>query len=64
MTKPLKFPVYDPARDGDRFEWIIKQAAVLHEQQAKERMNRPRYDPLTGRPFLKPLPVPPTARDA
>ena len=53
MTKPPKFPVYDPAKDGNRFEWIIKQAAVLHEQQAKERMNRPRYDPLTGRPMQR-----------
>lgn len=50
MTKPPKFPVYDPAKDGSRFEWIIKQAAVLHEQQAKERLNRPKYDYLTGRP--------------
>lgn len=51
MKKPPKFPVYDPAKDGNRFEWIIKQAAVLHGQQAKERMNRPRYDRLTGRPL-------------
>ena len=50
MTKPPKFPVYDPAKDGNSFEWIIKQAAVLHEQQAKERLNRPKYDYLTGRP--------------
>ena len=50
MKKPSKFPVYDPAKDGNRFEWIIKQAAVLHEQQAKERLNRPKYDYLTGRP--------------
>ena len=50
--KPPKFPVYDPAKDGNRFEWIIKQAAVLHEQQAKERMNRPRFDYLTGRPVV------------
>lgn len=52
MTKPSKFPVYDPTKDGNRFEWIIKQAAVLHEQQAKERMNRPRFDYLTGRPVV------------
>jgi hypothetical protein len=57
MTKPSKFPVYDPAKDGNRFEWIIKQAAVLHEQQAKERMNRPRYDPLTGRPIPASVPA-------
>lgn len=49
MTKPPKFPVYDQAKDGNRFEWIIKQVAVLHEQQAKERLNRPKYDYLTGR---------------
>lgn len=64
MTKPPKFPVYAPAKDGNRFEWIIRQVALLHEQQAKERMNRPRYDPLTGRPILKPPPVPATTRDA
>ena len=52
MKKPSKFPVYDPARDGNRFEWVIKQAAVLHEQQAKERMNRPKFDYLTGRPVV------------
>lgn len=51
MKKSPKFPVYDPAKDGNKFEWIVRQAAVLHEQQAKERMNRPRYDPLTGRPL-------------
>lgn len=51
MKKPPKFPVYDPAKDGNKFEWIVRQAAVLHEQQAKERMNRPRYDPLTGKPI-------------
>ena len=50
MKKLPKFPVYDPAKDGNKFEWIIKQAAVLHEQQAKERLNRPKYDYLTGRP--------------
>lgn len=57
MTKRSKFPVYDPAKDGNRFEWIIKQAAVLHEQQVKERMNRPRYDPLTGRPIPASVPT-------
>ena len=57
MTKPPKFPVYDPAKDGNRFEWIIRQAAVLHDQQAKERMNRPRYDPLTGRPIPASVPA-------
>ncbi len=50
MRKPKKFPEYDPASGINRFEWIIKQAAVLHEQQAKERLNRPKYDYLTGRP--------------
>jgi hypothetical protein len=51
VKKPSTLPTYDPAKDGNRFEWIIKQAAVLHEQQSKERMNRPRYDPLTGKPI-------------
>ena len=50
MRKPKKFPEYDQASGINRFEWIIKQAAVLHEQQAKERLNRPKYDYLTGRP--------------
>lgn len=49
--KPPKLPIYDPATDGNRFEWIIRQAAVLHGKQAEERRNRPRYDPLTGRPL-------------
>lgn len=51
MKKPSMFPVYDPAKDGNKFEWIIRQAAVLHEKQGKERMNRPRFDPLTRRPI-------------
>ena len=50
MRKPKKFPEYDPASGINRFGWIIKQAAALHEQQAKERLNRPKYDYLTGRP--------------
>ena len=50
--KPPKFPVYDPAKDGNRFEWIVKQAAVLHEQQRAEAMKpKPRIDYLTGRPM-------------
>ena len=57
MRKPKKFPEYDPASGINPFEWIIKQAAVLHEQQAKERMNRPRYDPLTGRPIPASVPA-------
>ena len=52
MKKSPKFPVYDPTKDGNKFEWVVRQAAVLHEQQAKERMSRPRYDPLTGRPLV------------
>ena len=51
MRKPKKFPEYDPASGINRFEWIIRQAAVLHGKQADERRNRPRYDPLTGRPL-------------
>ncbi len=51
--KPPKFPVYDPAKDGNRFEWIMKQAAVLHDQQLAEAMKpKPRIDYLTGRPML------------
>lgn len=33
--KPPKFSVYDPAKDGNRFEWIIKQAAVLPQPARK-----------------------------
>lgn len=50
MKNPPKFPVYDPPRDGNPFEWIVKQAAALHEQQARGRLNRPKFDYLTGRP--------------
>ena len=50
--KPPKFPVYDPTKDGNRFEWIVKQSAILHERQRAEAMKpKPRIDPLTGRPF-------------
>ncbi len=55
--KVSSFPTYDPAKDGNKFEWIIRQAAVLHETQAKERMNRPRFDPLTGRPIPASVPA-------
>lgn len=51
MNNPPKFPVYDPEKDGNRFDWILKQAAIQHERQAEGRRNRPRYDPLTGRPI-------------
>ncbi|MHB0973977.1 MAG: hypothetical protein ACYC0P_07020 [Thiobacillus sp.] len=49
MNKTPKFPVYDPEKDGNRFEWVLKQAAIQRERQAEERRNRPRYDPLTKR---------------
>ena len=66
--KPPKFPVYDPAKDGNRFEWIVKQSAVLHERQRVEAMKpKARIDHLTGRPFVasvKPLPVLSTAQGA
>lgn len=55
--KVSSLPTYDPAKDGNKFEWIILQAAVLHEKQAKERMNRPRFDPLTGRPIPASVPA-------
>lgn len=57
MKKPSMFPVYDPAKDGNKFEWIIRQAAVLHDKQGKERMNRPRFDPLTGRQIPASVPA-------
>lgn len=47
--KAPKLPVYDPAKDGNRFEWIIKQAAILHAKEAKQRSNPPRFDYLTGK---------------
>lgn len=52
MNKPSKFPTYDPENDGNRFEWALKQVAVQRENQAEERRNRPRYDPLTRRPIV------------
>ena len=55
--KVSSLPTYDPAKDGNKFEWIIRQAAVLHEKQAKERMNRPRFDPLTGRSIPASVPA-------
>jgi hypothetical protein len=56
MRKPPKFPVYDPARDGNPFQWILAQSAALHEQQRAAAMQpRPRIDPLTGRPYLAPV---------
>lgn len=57
MKKPSMFPVYDPAKDGNKFEWIIRQASVMHEKQGKERMNRPRFDPLTGRQIPASVPA-------
>lgn len=37
MKTPSKYPTYDQARDGNRFQWIIDQAAALRERQEKER---------------------------
>jgi hypothetical protein len=44
-----KLPSFDQVKDGNPFEWIIRQMPALHQKQAIERRNRPRYDPLTGR---------------
>ena len=51
MSKPSKYPAYDQAKDGNPFDWIIRQAPALHAKQAIERRNRPKYDPLTGKPI-------------
>ena len=34
MTKPPQLPDYDPARDGNRFAWIVRSAQALREQRA------------------------------
>lgn len=57
MKMSPQFPVYDPAKDGNPFQWIIDQAAKLHEQEAEESRNRPRFDPLTGRQIPAPVPA-------
>lgn len=52
MRRTARFPVYHPARDGNRFEWIIEQARILRErQEAAVLAPRPRVDYLTGRPM-------------
>lgn len=57
MKKPPRFPVYDQSKDGNPFQWIIAQAAKLHAKEAEERRNRPRFDPLTGRPIPASVPA-------
>lgn len=31
--KPPKFPVYDRAKNGNPFQWILAQSAALHDKQ-------------------------------
>lgn len=54
-NKPPKYPVYDPARDGNPFAWILRAAGDLRVQQEHDLRNRPRYDTLTGRPIPAPV---------
>lgn len=54
-SKPPKYPVYDRARDGSPFDWILRAAGELRTKQEHDLRNRPRYDPLTGRPIPPPV---------
>ena len=38
MVTPPKLPVYDPAKDGNPFEWIIQTADKV--RQAREPIRR------------------------
>lgn len=50
MNKPAKFPTHDQAKDGNRFEWILQQAAVLRARQQEEQSKpRPRFNHLMNR---------------
>lgn len=59
MDKPRKHATFDPAKDGNVFEWILKQTALDRTAQHDEIANRPKIDWLTGKPFIKPLPKKP-----
>jgi len=54
MEKPRKHASFDPAKDGNVFEWILKQTAIERKAQHDEIANRPKIDWLTGKPFVNP----------
>ena len=45
-----KLPVYNPAKDGNKFQWIIDQAANIRARKIIENaQSKPRLDYLTGK---------------
>jgi len=35
--RAVMMPVYDPKRDGNRFEWVLRAAATVRAERAAER---------------------------
>lgn len=46
--KPPKYPVYDPAKDGNVFDWLVKTAREMRE--GNEPTQPPEYDYLRRAP--------------
>lgn len=51
VNAATKYPVYNPDTDGNKFEWILRQADAMREQQQHDALRpRPGIDYLTGKP--------------
>lgn len=50
VSAATKYPVYNPDTDGNKFEWILRQAYIMRESQQAEA-HRPcqRINYLTGK---------------
>lgn len=43
VNNPPKYPVYNPDTDGNKFEWILRQADIMRESQ-QDDAHRPRQN--------------------
>jgi hypothetical protein len=51
MNSQSKYPTYNPDTDGNKFEWILRQATALRErQESVADQPRPSIDYLTRKP--------------
>lgn len=50
VSAATKYPVYNPDTDGNKFEWILRQAYIMREsQQADAHRPCQRINYLTGK---------------
>lgn len=50
VNSATKYPVYNPDTDGNKFEWILRQADIMREsQQADAHRPRQHINYLTGK---------------